>query len=253
MIVAFCNQKGGVGKTTVTALVAGALAQAGARVLVIDADPQGNLTEMLGVKVGPDTITLNDVLAHVANDAGGVGPNLIASAIEVSSWFERLHVVASERSLASREQDVSLGRERRLKVALGTVASVYDAVLIDCPPSMGMLTTNALTAADRVVVVSEARAASLVGVAEMVTSISVVKSHYNPRLVFHRLVLNRFEPNRLDQRANGGFLDEDYGALVAASVIPSREVIARCASERSMLRDGDLVSLFSALGEELVK
>lgn len=254
MIFAVCNQKGGVGKTTITANLAGALAAQGKRVLVIDADPQGNLTEILGTEVDDSTITLNDVLAHVANHPDDPGLNPIATAIANSgeAWPETLHVVPSERQLASREHDTALGRESRLRVALGSVDLAYDVVLIDCPPSMGMLTSNALVAADKALVVTEARTASVDGMAEMVNTISMIRAHYNPRLVLHKVVINRFEHNRLDQQEWLPTIREDYQDLVAVTRVPSREAIPQAATQHQPLTSGPVADIFKSLSKEIM-
>lgn len=228
MITAICNQKGGVGKTTLATNLAARLTADG-HVLLIDADPQGNATTILGVEVGPQTITLNDVLAAIAE---GTNPNIVNAAItSASDEWDNVDIIPSDRLLASRETDTSLGRETRLSTALRCVSDEYAHIIIDCPPSLGMLTTNALVAADQALIVSTARETSVDGVAEMASTIAAVRSHYNPRLTLAGLAVNAYRSDRTDRRAWLNQLDEYYGDYVIYPPLPEREAIAAAGTD----------------------
>lgn len=230
MIVAVCNQKGGVGKTTLTTALAHSLAAAG-RVLVVDADPQGNATMMLGVELDRESRTLNDVLAAIAS---GQSPDVTREAIvEASSEWDGIMVLPADRLLASRNEDIALGRESRLRNALGAVKADFDSIIIDCPPNLGMLTTNALVAADTALIVSTARESSVDGVAEMVSTISTVRSYYNPHLTLSGIVLNTYRDDRTDRREWKDYLAEHYGDYLIQPFLPEREAIARSASDHA--------------------
>lgn len=179
--VAVVNQKGGVGKTTVTLGLAGAAMARGWRVLVVDLDPQANATTALGVSAPP--FDANDVL--VADRRGAA-----AEAIAPSGWGVQVEVLAGSLNLAHRETDVGIGTEFRLRTALDGVSG-YELVLIDCPPSLGRLTVNGLVAADAALVVTEPAAPSLHGVELVLDTCRIVAQHYNDGLRVAGIVVNK--------------------------------------------------------------
>ncbi|MHB9438997.1 ParA family protein [Schaalia turicensis] len=143
MIIAICNQKGGVGKTTLATNIAYQLGLRSEKpVLLVDADPQGNATTMMSIDVDSSTLTLNDVMSAIAT---GGSPEVTSHAVyPASEVWGNIEVLPADRLLASRENDVSLGREQRLASALSVIKHEYAHIVVDCPPSLGMLTTNAL-------------------------------------------------------------------------------------------------------------
>lgn len=240
-IVAVCNQKGGVGKTTVvTGLAEVYTRRLMKKVLVIDADPQRNTTSALGV-THPE-FTLNDVLYGDAEQnqkiiAGVAGEALIAAGEEWQSDGAQLDFIASERNLASRERDSMMARERRLRTSLKGVAENYDIVLIDCPPALGLLTVNALTAATHALMVTEPRVSSVEGLTEIVTTIAEVQENLNEDLDVVGLVINKVRKGRSDQAHWIERIRRDFGDTVLEPFLPDRELFARSQAAAKPLSD----------------
>lgn len=229
LIIAVCNQKGGVGKTATTINLAARLAATGRRVLIIDADPQANATTITDALIDEDTRTLNDVLAATAS--GQAGPGAISAAITTTgdAW-QNIDIVPAERRLASREADTSPGREFTLRTALDGATHDYHTVLIDCPPSLGTLTLAALTAADTALIVTEPRASSIDGVDEITSTITTVRRYYNPALSLAGILINKHRPDRLDRAAWRTILHHTHGPAVIDHPLPEREIVATAAT-----------------------
>jgi chromosome partitioning protein len=188
-VIAIANQKGGVGKTTTAINLAASLAhEGGARVLLVDADPQANSTSGLGLR-GQNRRTLYHAL--VLNEP--------MDRITLPTDLERLFVVPADRSLAGAEIElVEMDRrEYRLKALVDTVRDAYDYVLIDCPPSLGLLTVNALTAADSVLVPIQCEYFALEGVSELWDTLVRIRRGLNPSLAVEGFLLTMF-----DERTN---------------------------------------------------
>jgi cellulose biosynthesis protein BcsQ len=208
--------KGGVGKTTTTLGLAGAAWERGLRTLVIDLDPQANATAALDP--GPTPFTANDVLADAR-------PGVAADAIVTSGWGEGLDLLASERALAHRA--VPLGRHsaQRLRIALHGVADAYDVVLVDCPPSLGELTRNALATVDRALVITEPTFFALAGAAQAIDAIAVVRSEANLNLRLAGILVNRARRHTSEHAFRIEELRSEYGELVLEPVIPDRTCV----------------------------
>ena len=210
-VAAVLSMKGGVGKTTVVLGLASAAWDRGLRALVIDLDPQANASMALDVLQAP--FTTNDVLADAR-------PGVAADAVVTSGWGERILAIRSERALEHRTTAHDRASAQRLRTALGSTTRDYDLVLIDCPPSLGELTRNALTAADTAVVVTEPTHFAIHGAAEAIEAISVIASTTNPRLRAAGIVLNRMDPDDREHRLNADRLIAQHGSLVFAAAIP---------------------------------
>ena len=258
LIVAVCQQKGGVGKTAATTGIADAAAQLGKSVLVIDMDPQANATTNLGIEDTPpftanDVLTADPVTREVAR--GGILDAFVPAG---EAWGSRIHVVASELALAAREQDQDLGREYRLRTALDDEAiSQWDLIVIDCPPSLGQLTVNALAAADAALLITEPRAASVDGLAQMVRTLTTVRQHYNPQLRIAGIVINKYRPDRRDRVEWAGQVRSIYGDLVIENFLPDREIVAAAASACSPLsaygaKSSEITDVFAAIAQRLL-
>jgi chromosome partitioning protein len=184
-VVAFANQKGGVGKTTTAVNTAVSLAQRGYRVLLIDADPQGNATSSLGIDKLAGGPSIYDVL---------VDGMPLADAVQTTDR-PGLDLVASTPMLAGAEIELvdATGRESRLREALSQILPRYDVVLIDCPPSLGLLTVNALTAARSVVVPIQCEFLALEGLGQLMTTVDLVKRGLNPPLDVTGVLMTMFD------------------------------------------------------------
>lgn len=184
-VVAFANQKGGVGKTTTAVNSAVSLAQRGYCVLLIDADPQGNATSSLGIDKLRVFRSTYDVLVD----------RMPVSDVVVSTDRPNLDLVASTPMLAGAEIELvdADGRETRLRDALEPLLPRYDVVLIDCPPSLGLLTVNALTAARSVVVPIQCEFLALEGLGQLMTTVDLVKRGLNPRLDVTGVLMTMFD------------------------------------------------------------
>ena len=184
--IAIFNQKGGVGKTTTTINLAACLAMRGKEILILDIDPQGNTTSGMGIsKKGRDN-TIYEILIEENFD-----PN---NAILKTS-VERLSIIpASERLAAAEVELVEMeGREKRLKKALDQIRNKFDFVLIDCPPSLGLLTINSLTAVDSVLIPIQCEFYALEGVTQLMSTVYLVKKNFNPQLEIQGVILSMFD------------------------------------------------------------
>ncbi|MDT9001609.1 AAA family ATPase [Paucibacter sp. APW11] len=220
----FCvaNQKGGVGKTTTTVNLAAGLAKVGQRVLVVDLDPQGNATMGSGIDKRALELSVYDVLLESASVA------------EARQRNEKVgyDVLGANRELAGAEVElVELERrERRLKAALAKVRDEYDFVLIDCPPSLSMLTLNGLCSAHGVVVPMQCEYFALEGLSDLVNTIKQVHANLNPDLQIIGLLRVMFDPRITLQQQVSEQLKAHFGDKVFDSVIPRNVRLAEAPS-----------------------
>lgn len=224
-VVAKVNQKGGVGKTTETFHVCRAAVRRGLRVLAVDLDPQANLTSVTTAEpFEPDQVGMADVLSSQAGET--------LQDIIVAGVWDGLDVAPSNGPpLAAVQRElvgVTIGREQRLRAALQPVLEVYDLIVIDCGPAMDLLTTNALVAADTVVVVSEAALFSINGLGQVLASVNEIRSYYNPGLTIAGVVVNKYKPNTISGQAwRRELIDgvEAHNVPLIQPIIPHRAAI----------------------------
>jgi chromosome partitioning protein len=202
-IIAFANQKGGVAKTTTTLNLGVALREMGHRVLVVDLDPQGNLTMSQGMN--PDAIerSMFDVLVH------RVPISDVISSAEVDIAVASIDLAGAELSLSAL-----IGRERALEKALVEVRDRYDYILIDTPPSLGLLTINAFVAADSVIVPVQCEYLSLRGLVQLENTLAMVRENLNPRVRVEGIVPTMYDGRTLHAREAIEILEEHFGDLV---------------------------------------
>ena len=213
--VCIANQKGGVGKTTTTVSLAAAIAEYGARVLLVDLDPQGNATTGVGLRAEEGDPSTYLVLVD----------DLPVSEAMVPSGIEGLDVVRSSLDLAGAEVELvpAFSREHRLKRALESVTGDYDVIFIDCPPSLGLLTINALVAADQIVVPIQCEYYALEGLGQLLRTIELVGQNLNRELSLGGVILTMYDGRtNLSQavvdEVRGYFGDDAYATVIPRTV-----------------------------------
>ncbi len=214
-IIAIANQKGGVGKTTTSVNLSACLAHLGKKVLLIDSDPQGNATSGVGVNKGD----VQDCIYNILIDDVPVRDVILPTAIE------NLEVVPATISLAGAEIELvsTISREVRMKQAIRDIKDDYDYVIIDCPPSLGLLTLNALTASDSIIIPVQCEYYALEGLSQLLSTVRLVQKHLNEELYIDGVLLTMF-----DARTNLGiqvieevkkyFQDKVYKTIIPRNV-----------------------------------
>jgi chromosome partitioning protein len=202
-VIAFANQKGGVAKTTSTLNLAVAFAEQGLRVLTVDLDPQGNLTMSQGLN--PDTIerSMYDVLVH------RLPIEQVINKAEVDLAVSSIDLAGAELALSSL-----IGRERALEKGLAPVKDDYDWIIIDTPPSLGLLTINALVASDGVIVPVQCEYLSLRGLVQLENTMSMIRENLNPDVEIQGILPTMFDGRTLHAREAVEILEENFGDLV---------------------------------------
>ena len=219
---AVANQKGGVGKTTTSVNLAAGLAQAGRRVLLVDLDPQGNATMGSGI----DKRKAARTVYHVLLGLGDI------TTIRIASESGGYDLVPANRDLAGAEVElVELpNREGRLRSALERLANEYEFVLIDCPPSLSLLTVNALAAADEVLIPMQCEYYALEGLSDLVGTIKRVRAHINPRLEIAGLLRTMYDPRNTLSHQVSQQLVEHFGDKVYRTLVPRNVRLAEAPS-----------------------
>jgi chromosome partitioning protein len=240
-VIAFANQKGGVAKTTTTLNLGVALVEQGLRVLLVDLDPQGNLTMSQGWN--PDEIdrSMFDVLVHRLPITEIVRTN------ELDVAVSSIDLAGAELALASM-----IGRERALEKALLEVRENYDYVLIDTPPSLGLLTINALVAADGVIVPVQCEYLSLRGLVQLENTLSMIRENLNPHVAIQGILATMFDRRLLHSREAVEILKENFGDLVLNTKIRKTVRYAEAPSIFKYDPTGEAASMYRDLAKEVL-
>lgn len=254
-IIAITNQKGGVGKTTTTVNLGVGLANQGKRVLLVDADPQGSLTISLGIK-NPDelSVTLSTVMQSVILDQPmEPGQGVIAHKEGIDLMPSNIELSGMEMSLFN-----TMSREHVLKCYLDTVKKDYDYILIDCMPSLGLMTVNALTAADRVMIPCQPNFLSAKGLNLLLHSVSRVKKRINPNLQIDGILLTMVDQRTNNAKSVIASLREGVGEHIKVfdAMIPYSVRAAECsvAGESIFAHDknGKVAAAYESLTKEVL-
>jgi chromosome partitioning protein len=222
-VIAIANQKGGVGKTTTAINLGASLAVAEKRTLIVDIDPQGNATSGLGVTDRSSRPTIYDVL---------IGQSELSDAIIEKVHFPLLDIVPSTRDLVGAEIELvsAYSRETILRKALEKVRDQYDYVLVDCPPSLGLLTVNTLTAADSVLIPIQCEFYALEGLSQLLNTIRLVQRGLNPGLDVEGVLLTMYDKRLNLSRQVSEEAREYFGPKVYRSAIPRNVRLAEAPS-----------------------
>jgi chromosome partitioning protein len=221
-MIAIANQKGGVGKTTTAVNLGAALAEFGLRVLVVDLDPQGNASTGLGINPRDVGASIYDVLMHDTPALDAVEPTSV----------KNLFVIPATLDLAGAEIELvpAFSRELKLKRALDSVRTEYDVVLIDCPPSLGLLTVNGLAAADDVIVPIQCEYYALEGLGQLLRNVALVRSSLNASLEVRGIILTMYDARtRLAEQVETE-VREHFGEKVYKTVVPRTVRLAEAPS-----------------------
>lgn len=234
--ICIANQKGGVGKTTTSVNLSTALASLGKKILIIDMDPQGNASSGLGVK----RYEHQDAnIYHVL-----IGEKPLSEVIQMTR-FDNLQIATANPDLVGAEIElVELPhREYRLKTAIGSVAHKYDYVLIDCPPSLGLLTLNALTAADSFLVPLQCEYYALEGLSQLLNTAGLIKKSLNPSLHIEGIVLTMFDTRNNLSHQVVSEIKNHFGDKVFSAIIPRNVRLSEAPSHGQSIFEYDAKSI----------
>jgi chromosome partitioning protein len=248
-VIAIANQKGGVGKTTTAVNLAASLAVAERRTLLIDGDPQGNATSGVGVPRDSFECTTYDVL---------IGATTIAESRLKAIQFAHLDVLPATPDLAGAEIELvdAKGRERRMFEAIGRIRDEYDFILIDCPPSLGLITLNMLAAADALLIPLQCEYYALEGLSQLLNTVHLIQHGVNPELGIDGVLLTMYDARLNLSRQVAADAREYFGNKVFETVVPRNVRLAEAPSFGKPIVLYDVASIgaqaYMAIANELI-
>lgn len=244
-VIALANQKGGVGKTTTSVNLGAGLADLGQRVLLIDLDPQGNATSGLGVEKQSIDQSIYDVLINEVPLEKTILP----------TSHPGVDIAPTTIALSGAEVELTnlMARETRLKDAFGQIREDYDFILIDCPPSLGLLTINAFTACDSILIPVQSEYYALEGLSQLLNTIKLVRKHFNPQLSIEGVLLTMFDKRtNLGQEVNAE-VKKFFGEQVYETIIPRNVRLSEAPSHGLAVIDYDKNSTGAKVYQQLAK
>lgn len=244
-VIALANQKGGVGKTTTSVNLGACLAEQGQHVLLIDIDPQGNATSGTGISKA----TIEQDVYHVLIDETPIKD------VIMKTVHGGLDIVPTTIQLSGAEIELTsmMARETRLKDAIDSVKDTYDYVLIDCPPSLGLLTINAFTASDSILIPVQSEYYALEGLSQLLNTIKLVQKHFNPALKIEGVLMTMFDARtNLGQQVNAE-VKKFFGDQVYDTIIPRNVRLSEAPSHGLPIIDYDPKSKGAEVYRQLAK
>lgn len=247
-IVAIANQKGGVGKTTTAVNLSAALAKLGEKVLLLDIDPQGNATSGIGIQKKEVKACIYDALIN----------GLPLEMVVMPSRWENLDVIPATIQLAGAEIELvpTVSREVKLKQALASIQDRYSRIIIDCPPSLGLLTLNALTAANGILIPIQCEYYALEGLGQLMNTITLVRKHLNEKLKIEGVVLTMYDSRTNLSEQVVEEVREFFKEMVFTTIIPRNVRLSEAPSHGLHILDYDPRSkgaeLYLALAREVL-